>query len=155
MNIGGTRLIRGWDEVEKLKKKTKAQAAKDKEQEKKELSKEKLVEKERENAKEDKNEDTEVQTDLAKQAEDHASIASLIEDIKPSSTRTLTSEQAEKLQEKTESEDYSETEDGERTINHLVLVIHGIGQKLGERVEAVNFVHGTKELLRLPPRNSY
>jgi len=30
-----------------------------------------------------------------------------------------------------------------RQIDHLILCVHGIGQKLGERVEGVNFVHGT------------
>jgi hypothetical protein len=30
-----------------------------------------------------------------------------------------------------------------RQIDHLILCVHGIGQKLGERMEGVNFVHGT------------
>lgn len=29
-----------------------------------------------------------------------------------------------------------------REIDHLILCVHGIGQKLGERIEGVNFVHG-------------
>ena len=29
-----------------------------------------------------------------------------------------------------------------RQIDHLILCVHGIGQKLGERMEGVNFVHG-------------
>ena len=38
-------------------------------------------------------------------------------------------------------EDYSSIDDPERPIDHLILCVHGIGQKLGERVESVNFVH--------------
>lgn len=30
-----------------------------------------------------------------------------------------------------------------RQIDHLILCVHGIGQKLGERMEGVNFVHGS------------
>ena len=31
-----------------------------------------------------------------------------------------------------------------RQIDHLILCVHGIGQKLGERMEGVNFVHRYK-----------
>ncbi|TPX60451.1 hypothetical protein SpCBS45565_g07522 [Spizellomyces sp. 'palustris'] len=141
MNIGGTRLIRGWDEVERLKK-TKAQVAKEKEKEK-ETSKDRSGEL-------GKDVTTDVQTDPLQKAGDKVSIASLIAEMTPatSSTNTITPDQAEKLQEKTEAEDYSESDDSDRTIHHLVLVIHGIGQKLGERVEAVNFVHDCNMLRR-------
>jgi hypothetical protein len=36
-----------------------------------------------------------------------------------------------------------------RQIDHLILCVHGIGQKLGERMEGVNFVHGTLATLPL------
>ena len=51
---------------------------------------------------------------------------------------------ADKAEEKEMEHDYddSEHEDPKRQIDHLVLCVHGIGQKLGERVEGVNFVHG-------------
>ena len=51
-------------------------------------------------------------------------------------------EQARK-QEEQEMEDSREIdgEDRERQIDHLVLVTHGIGQRLGLRIESVNFVH--------------
>ncbi|KAI8818709.1 DDHD domain-containing protein [Fimicolochytrium jonesii] len=144
MNIGGTRLIRGWDEVEKLRTKTKAQAAEEK---KKENQKAKETGDGKPTGKSEAAPSP--QTDSALSAANGVSLSSLISDIAPgSSTGTLTREQAENLQEKQETEDYKETDDEDRTINHLVLVIHGIGQKLGERVEAVNFVHDCNLLRR-------
>ena len=55
---------------------------------------------------------------------------------------------ADKVEEKEMEEDYdtSETEDPTRQIDHLIFCVHGIGQKLGERMEGVNFVHGTLPL---------
>ncbi|BFZ63949.1 hypothetical protein YB2330_005086 [Saitoella coloradoensis] len=47
-------------------------------------------------------------------------------------------------------EDYEvvENEDPTREIEHLVLCVHGIGQKLGERIESVNFVHDVNVMRR-------
>ncbi|KAJ3187532.1 hypothetical protein HDU85_006827 [Gaertneriomyces sp. JEL0708] len=154
MNIGGTKLLRGWDEVEKLKKKAKAQnppaAVKGKDAGKKETGTEKDKSKSSNEALAEKESADDVQTDPAAElANKNVSMESFIAGITPASaTRSLTKEQAEDLQRKTESEDYSAAEDGDRPINHLVLVIHGIGQKLGERVEAVNFVHDCNVLRR-------
>lgn len=46
-------------------------------------------------------------------------------------------------QEEKEMEDYKEVEgdDQGRPIEHLVLVSHGIGQRLGLRLESINFIH--------------
>ncbi|CAI2174844.1 19018_t:CDS:10 [Funneliformis geosporum] len=49
-------------------------------------------------------------------------------------------------QEIVESEDYNNDEDDERVIDHLILVIHGIGQKLSEKMESINFVHDVNTL---------
>ncbi|KAJ3111854.1 hypothetical protein HDU96_005280 [Phlyctochytrium bullatum] len=107
-NQWGTRLVRGWSEVEKLKKgssKAKRKSVPDK---------------------------TSLMTPQASSITTPEHPGPL-----PSSA-----EQAEKAQEKFEAEDYNnEGEENDRQINHLVLVIHGIGQKLGERLETVNFVH--------------
>ncbi|KAJ3009489.1 hypothetical protein HKX48_007915 [Thoreauomyces humboldtii] len=158
MNIGGTRLTRGWDEVEKLRTKSKAQLAKEKERETK--TKEHVsggkgkAPAEKEGESDNKNG---VETDHAQKAASKGTptISSMIADMTPtSSTNALNSEQADKLQEKTETEDYDEEEDGDRPINHLVLVIHGIGQKLGERVEAVNFIHDCNILRRTVKESS-
>ncbi|KAG9293859.1 hypothetical protein G9A89_019197 [Geosiphon pyriformis] len=51
--------------------------------------------------------------------------------------------------ETVEIEDYdNHNEEEERTIDHLVLVIHGIGQKLCETMESINFVHDVNVLRR-------
>jgi len=51
---------------------------------------------------------------------------------------------ADHAEEKEMEQDYdtTEKEDPTRQIDHLILCVHGIGQKLGERMESVNFVHG-------------
>lgn len=56
-------------------------------------------------------------------------------------------EQARKQEEK-EMEDSREVEneDRERTIDHLILVTHGIGQRLGLRLESINFIHDVNVL---------
>ncbi|GBB99560.1 hypothetical protein RclHR1_03560015 [Rhizophagus clarus] len=54
-----------------------------------------------------------------------------------------------------ESEDYDDDNEGEeRVIDHLILVIHGIGQKLSERMEFINFVHDVN-MLRKTIKNTY
>lgn len=56
-------------------------------------------------------------------------------------------EQARK-QEQEEMEDSKQAgnEDRERQIDHVVLVTHGIGQRLGLRLESVNFIHDVNVL---------
>ncbi|OJJ58404.1 hypothetical protein ASPSYDRAFT_57712 [Aspergillus sydowii CBS 593.65] len=62
-------------------------------------------------------------------------------------------EQARKQEEK-EMEDLREgdDEDREREIDHLVLVTHGIGQRLGLRLESVNFIHDVNVLRKTMKR---
>jgi hypothetical protein len=64
----------------------------------------------------------------------------------PQNTAEL-EEQARKQEEK-EMEDSREAdeEDRERQIDHLVLVTHGIGQRLGLRLESINFIHDVNVL---------
>ncbi|KAF2862969.1 DDHD-domain-containing protein [Piedraia hortae CBS 480.64] len=52
-------------------------------------------------------------------------------------------EEARRRDEREIEDDYRETEGDEqgREIEHLILVTHGIGQRLGLRMESVNFVH--------------
>ncbi|RDW91163.1 hypothetical protein BP5796_02328 [Coleophoma crateriformis] len=51
-------------------------------------------------------------------------------------------EAARKREEKEIQDDYNDQEgEQSREVDHLILVTHGIGQRLGMRVEAVNFVH--------------
>ncbi|KAJ3157363.1 hypothetical protein HDU89_002777 [Geranomyces variabilis] len=145
MNIGGTRLTRGWDEVEKLRTKNKAQLAKEEERKKtREAASSSVKNKSSDSSIASPAPKTGVETDAAQKVSNN--LSSLLPDL--SSSAGKLNEQAAKIQEKTETEDYDEEEDGDRPINHLVLVIHGIGQKLGERVEAVNFIHDCNILRR-------
>lgn len=56
-------------------------------------------------------------------------------------------EEARKREEQEIREDYRENEgdDQGREIDHLVLVTHGIGQRLGARFETFNFIHDVNE----------
>ncbi|RIB17797.1 DDHD domain-containing protein [Gigaspora rosea] len=51
-------------------------------------------------------------------------------------------------QEAVETQDYEneESECEERVIDHLILVVHGIGQKLSERLEWIRFIHDVNTL---------
>ncbi|KAL4949150.1 DDHD domain-containing protein [Aspergillus filifer] len=62
-------------------------------------------------------------------------------------------EQARK-QEEREMENLrdADDEDREREIDHLVLVTHGIGQRLGLRLESVNFIHDVNVLRKTMKR---
>ncbi|CAG8288071.1 unnamed protein product [Penicillium olsonii] len=64
-------------------------------------------------------------------------------------------EQARK-QEEQEMEDSREVEgeDREREVDHLILVTHGIGQRLGLRLESINFIHDVN-VLRKTLKNVY
>ncbi|KAI7529950.1 DDHD-domain-containing protein, partial [Hortaea werneckii] len=57
-------------------------------------------------------------------------------------------EEARRLDQREIEDDYRETEGDEqgREIEHLILVTHGIGQRLGLRLESVNFVHDVNTL---------
>jgi hypothetical protein len=57
-------------------------------------------------------------------------------------------EEVRKREEKEMREDYKDHNKGEqgREIEHLLLVTHGIGQRLGMRMESVNFVHDVNSL---------
>ncbi|OBT48524.1 hypothetical protein VE00_01280 [Pseudogymnoascus sp. WSF 3629] len=66
-----------------------------------------------------------------------------------SGSSTPKSEEAiRKLDEKEIRDDYQDhpTEDQSREIEHLILVTHGIGQRLGMRTESVNFIHDVNVL---------
>lgn len=65
-------------------------------------------------------------------------------------------EEEARKQEEQEMEDSREGEDEERDreIDHLVLVTHGIGQRLGLRLESLNFIHDVN-LLRKTLKKVY
>lgn len=57
-------------------------------------------------------------------------------------------EEQARMQEEQEMEDSREIdgEDREREVDHLILVTHGIGQRLGLRLESINFIHDVNVL---------
>ncbi|KAI6883312.1 hypothetical protein KC355_g21917, partial [Hortaea werneckii] len=63
-------------------------------------------------------------------------------------------EEARRLDQREIEDDYRETEGDEqgREIEHLILVTHGIGQRLGLRLESVNFVHDVNTLRNMCTR---
>lgn len=75
-------------------------------------------------------------------------MSSLLEDTGTPEDRAKQDEEVRKRDEREMEEDYRETEneDPDREIEHLILVTHGIGQRLGLRIDAVNFVHDVNTL---------
>ncbi|KAJ5102882.1 hypothetical protein N7532_003411 [Penicillium argentinense] len=65
-------------------------------------------------------------------------------------------EEQARRQEEQEMEDLREvdSEDREREVDHLILVTHGIGQRLGLRLESINFIHDVN-VLRKTLKNVY
>ena len=57
-------------------------------------------------------------------------------------------EEQARRQEEQEMEDLREVdgEDRDREVDHLILVTHGIGQRLGLRLESINFIHDVNVL---------
>ncbi|PHH79694.1 hypothetical protein CDD80_4059 [Ophiocordyceps camponoti-rufipedis] len=126
--MSGAKLVRGYTEANKVKEK------------------------------DDKNQDGVVKTDdgpemdsskdasdddvVSRQATLQRQLSSLIEN------EVESEEQIRKREEQEIRDDYN-AQDGEsqgREIDHLVLVTHGIGQRLGLRMESVNFVHDVNVL---------
>ena len=111
MNMGGTRLVRGWDEVSRLNRKvSKSNLAKDRAQD---------------ISNQTKSRDTkEKGAGDGQESGDQASIG--LEGVSPAAGGRMTSDEAQKMQQKMESEDYDASqEDPDRKIDHLMLVIHG------------------------------
>lgn len=75
-------------------------------------------------------------------------MSALLEDASSTQDRAEQDEEARKRDEREMEDDYRETEgdDQGREIEHLILVTHGIGQRLGLRLESVNFVHDVNTL---------
>ncbi|SMR54434.1 unnamed protein product [Zymoseptoria tritici ST99CH_1E4] len=76
-------------------------------------------------------------------------MSALMEDATGSShDRAKQDEEARKRDEREMEDDYREAENDDqgREIEHLILVTHGIGQRLGLRLESVNFVHDVNTL---------
>ncbi|KAI1315911.1 hypothetical protein EDD11_000225 [Mortierella claussenii] len=128
--LGGAHLIRGYDEVEKFMSK---KAFEDATQKKKDGTDTK------------KKDGTDTKKKETSEIQKKREVAQSLKQ----KTKRLTEEEKDTIQEAHEIDDYSnEEEEEERTIDHLVLVIHGVGQKLGDRMEAINFIHDVNVLRR-------
>ncbi|KAG0362160.1 hypothetical protein BG005_006504 [Podila minutissima] len=122
-NLGGARLIRGYDEVEMFVSKKASEEAALKKKDGTEPPKKKETS------------ETQKKREVAQSLKNK--------------NKRLTEEEKDTIQEAHEIDDYSnEEENEERTIDHLVLVIHGVGQKLGDRMEAINFIHDVNVMRR-------
>ncbi|KAF2772509.1 DDHD-domain-containing protein [Teratosphaeria nubilosa] len=75
-------------------------------------------------------------------------MSSLLEDPSTKEDPDKQDEEVRRRDEREIEEDYREAEGEEqgREIEHLILVTHGIGQRLGLRLESVNFVHDLNTL---------
>lgn len=120
-NLGGARLIRGYGEVEMFVSKKASEEAALKKKDGTEPPKKKET------------------SEMQKKREVAQSLKN--------KTKRLTEEEKDTIQEAHEIDDYSNEEE-ERTIDHLILVIHGVGQKLGDRMEAINFIHDVNVMRR-------
>lgn len=76
-------------------------------------------------------------------------MSALVESAAPEG-REKQEEEARKRSEQEMEDDYrdDDTNPQGREIEHLILVTHGIGQRLGLRIESVNFVHDVNTLRR-------
>ncbi|ORY83828.1 DDHD domain-domain-containing protein [Protomyces lactucae-debilis] len=122
VHMGGTKLMRGYTDAkaEKEKSKTANTSVKDKDKE---------------------GSTTEPAAGLAEVAE--AAAAQAVGD-----TTSQTAKEADVGTGAAPGTDYDEGENPKRQIDHLILCCHGIGQKLGERLDSVNFIHDVNVLRR-------
>ncbi|WPH00276.1 Hypothetical protein R9X50_00310000 [Acrodontium crateriforme] len=83
-----------------------------------------------------------------RRAQLHRQMSSLLEDPSQKADPEAEDEERRLRDEREIEDDYRETEGEEqgREIEHLILVTHGIGQRLGLRLESVNFVHDVNTL---------
>ncbi|CEP16752.1 hypothetical protein [Parasitella parasitica] len=123
-NLGGIKLLRGYNEVEK-------ETAK-KEQEVKKI---KSLDKEA-----SKKLHLEIQEDKPRLSNDSGDLSRNI-----SSRKKKELEEKEMIQQRAEDYDNEDSEEDVRNINQIVFVIHGIGQQMSERM-GQNFVHDVNVL---------
>jgi hypothetical protein len=126
-NLGGTKLIRGYQEVEKETKKKREADANKKQEEKKEEEKSTL----------DKILPTTTE-DVPRGSLDTGDL-SRKKNISPQNKKEL--DDFEMTKQQAEDYDNEESEEEVRNIDQVIFVIHGIGQQMSERM-GQNFVHG-------------
>lgn len=88
-------------------------------------------------------------TDTRRESNEHrATLQRQISSLNGEAENVAELEEEARRQEEKEMEDSREAdgEERDREIDHLVLVTHGIGQRLGIRLESVNFIHDVNVL---------
>lgn len=75
----------------------------------------------------------------------HRQMSSLL-DNSTAEGRASQEEEIRRRDEREIEDDYDDQGDQGREISHLILITHGIGQRLGLRLESVNFVHDVNTL---------
>ncbi|RMZ92020.1 hypothetical protein DV736_g754, partial [Chaetothyriales sp. CBS 134916] len=133
-SYGGTKVVRGWSDLSNKPAESKSTDTKEK-------AKSKLSEMENVD---DSQEGTEVRPRINALQRQLSSLAGLGEG---SNSEVDAQKEADEEQER-EMEDAREKDgdDQSRQIDHLVLVTHGIGQRLGLRLDSINFVHDVNTL---------
>lgn len=132
-NLGGTKLLRGYLEVEREKKK--------KSEENKKTTTESIV---------DSTKKVEERVDCttklapteekeARQSLDSGDLSRKTRNISPSKKKEL--DEIQMVKQQAEDYDNEESEEEVRNIDQVIFVIHGIGQQMSERL-GQNFVHG-------------
>jgi hypothetical protein len=88
-------------------------------------------------------------TDTRRESNEHrATLQRQMSSLNGEAENVAELEEEVRRQEEKEMEDSREAdgEERDREIDHLVLVTHGIGQRLGIRLESVNFIHDVNVL---------
>ncbi|KAJ9605289.1 hypothetical protein H2200_009946 [Cladophialophora chaetospira] len=148
VGYGGTKVVRGWverqgDPPKSDQKDSESTATKDKRKSAK-VSLENAPEANQDKIQAKKREDVERPRRTALERQ----ISSLAGLPNPDDSNDLGEEEEAREQEEREMEDAREKdgEDQTREIDHLVLVTHGIGQRLGLRLDSINFIHDVNML---------
>ena len=162
-HLGGVKVVRGFTEISRAKE-TKAEADETPEQKDPDLRGRPLSNSKRGSAAPSadrglgvdlpKSQDPEPESELRRNAlERH--MATIVASPDPEDPAIL-EEEVRKRDEKEIQDDYRDAggDDQSREIEHLILVTHGIGQRLGLRLESVNFIHDVN-VLRKTLKNVY
>lgn len=139
-NLGGSKLIRGYQEVEKEAKKKKEADAKQEADKKKEENKETA----QSPTKQETDTEGDSTEDTPRVSIDTGDLSRKNRNISPQKKKEL--DDIEMTKQQAEDYDNEESEEEVRNIDQIIFVIHGIGQQMSERM-GQNFVHGKKSIL--------
>jgi hypothetical protein len=135
-HFAGVRVVRGYSEVEKKSEDSKS----DPKDEKKNAD---IEDPSTEESEDKEEEETQPQQETVRQRLERQ-VSTLVSKYNPEKEE----EETRKRDEQEIRDDYNEDNSAQqnREIEHLVLVTHGVGQRLGMRLEGVNFIHDVNTL---------